>query len=389
MEFDALLTQILEVLQREKRVSYRALKRRFALDDDYLEDIKDELIYAKKLARDEENKVLVFIGDAEPAHTPPSASSTPEPASPPAGTPSQPASEEEPQTQVESSPFTVPDAERRHLTILFTDLVDSTTLSGQLDPEDYREVVRAYQAACAEVIERFECHLAQTLGDGLLVYSGYPVAHDNDAERAVRVGLGILDAMQTLNERLEQEQGLRLSVRVGIHTGPVVVGDVGAGVRHEHLALGEVPNVAARIQGLAEPDTVVISSTTYRLVEGYFACQALGEQTLRGVAEPLAVYRVGGASGAQSRLDIGRARGLTPLVGREAEVALLVERWEQVKDGQGQVILFSGEAGIGKSRLVQVLKDHVTHEAHIRSHPGHAPSLIAAPSRTVGCPRRG
>ncbi len=271
-------------------------------------------------------------------------------------------------TQIASPPPEphIPDAERRQLTILFTDLVDSTKLSGQLDAEDYREIVRAYQATCAEVIERFDCHLAQTLGDGLLIYSGYPVAHDNDAERAVRAGLGILDAMKALNERLDKDKGIRLGVRVGIHTGLVVVGDVGAGSKQEQLALGEVPNIAARIQGLAQPDTVVISNATYRLVQGYFECQALGERELRGVAEPIAIYRALQESGAQSRLDVATSRGLTPLVGRESEVTLLLERWNQAKDGQGQVVLLSGEAGIGKTRIVQTLKDHVADEPHIR-----------------------
>ena len=278
-----------------------------------------------------------------------------------------PAQEEQP-TQAEPPPPEphTPDAERRQLTILFTDLVDSTKLSGQLDAEDYREIVRAYQATCAEVIQRYDCHLAQTLGDGLLIYSGYPVAHDNDAERAVRTGLGILDAMKAFNERLEQEKDIRLAVRVGIHTGLVVVGDVGAGSKQEQLALGEVPNVAARIQGVAEPDTVVISAATYQLVEGYFTCEALGEQTLRGVADPMATYRVLGESGAQSRLDIVSARGRTPLVGRESEMTLLLERWAQVKDGSGQVVLLSGEPGIGKTKIAQTLKDYVADEPHTR-----------------------
>ncbi len=180
--------------------------------------------------------------------------------------------------------------------------------------------------------------------------------------------------MKTLNERLEQEQGIRLSVRVGIHTGQVVVGDVGAGGRQEQLALGEVPNVAARIQGLAEPDTVIVSHTTYRLIAGYFECQELGEQVLRGVAEPIAIYRVLQESGAQGRLDIVSTSGLTPLVGREQEVGLLLDRWEQSKDGQGQVVLLSGEPGIGKTRIVQALKDHVADDPHIRWECRSSPS---------------
>jgi class 3 adenylate cyclase len=154
--------------------------------------------------------------------------------------------------------------------------------------------------------------------------------------------------MRNLNDRLQQDKGIRLGIRVGIHTGLVVVGEMGGGGHQERLALGETPNVASRLQGLASPDTVMISEVTYRLVEGYFACQALGAQTLKGVAQPMLVYRVLAESGAQSRFEVATTRGLTPLVGREQEVGLLLERWAQAKDGRGQIILLSGEAGIGK-----------------------------------------
>jgi len=249
---------------------------------------------------------------------------------------------------------------------MFCDLVDSTKLSSQLDPEDYREAVRAYQRVCTDIIQRYDGHIAQLLGDGLLVYFGYPHAHEDDALRAVHTGLGILDAMGALHTRLNQDKGIQLAVRVGIHTGLVVVGAMGDGSRQEQLALGETPNIAARIQGLAASNTVAISGATYRLVQGYFACQDLGAQGLRGITESVRVYHVLRESGATSRLDVAQPRGLTPLVGRESEVALLLERWEQAKSGQGHVVLLSGDAGIGKSRLVQMLKDHVADEPHTR-----------------------
>jgi len=356
MTFDDVLAQVLELLQREKRVSYRALKRRFDLDDEYLEDLKDEIIKAKRLAMDEEGSVLVWTGDAQTVTA--QADQRPH----------QPAAQEQRSPLVEPRPTAPPppDAERRQLTVMFCDLVDSTKLSNQLDPEEYREVVRAYQSACTEVITRFDGHIAQLLGDGLLVYFGYPQAHEDDAQRAVRTGLGILDTLGDLNARQTQEKGISLAIRIGIHTGLVVVGAMGSGGRQEQLALGETPNIAARIQGLAEPNTVAISEATYRLVQGYFDCQDLGAQTLRGVAEPIAVYRVLSESGVYSRLDVAQTRGLTPLVGREQEVGLLLERWEQVKARQGQVVLLTGDAGIGKSRLVQMLKEHVAHEPHMR-----------------------
>jgi class 3 adenylate cyclase len=259
----------------------------------------------------------------------------------------------------------LPEAERRRLTVLFCDLVGSTTLAGHLDPEDYREIVRAYHQTCAEVIHRFDGYIAQYLGDGVLGYFGYPVAHEDDAQRAVWTRLGMLDAIDPLNTRLALPPEDQVAVRLGVHTGLVVVGDIGEGARHEPLALGETPNIAARLQHLAAPNTLVISATTYHLIAGYFTCEALGAQPLRGLAQPLQVYRVLGASGVQSRLEVAAARGLTPLVGRAPEIALLMERWTRVKAGMGQVVVLEGEAGIGKSRLVQVLKDHVAHEAHL------------------------
>jgi class 3 adenylate cyclase len=359
MTFEEILAQVCALLQREKRVSYRALKLRFDINDDYIEGIKDELIYAKKLAVDEENRVLVWTGNVE---------GTIETLSQPGKTIQPPPSQDTPSVQPASPVMTsrTPEAERRQLTVMFCDLVDSTTLSSQLDPEDLRKVVRAYQQMCSAVITRFDGHIAQLLGDGLLVYFGYPQAHEDDAHRAVRTGLGLLDAMGDLNTRLKRGQGIQLAVRVGIHTGLVVVGAMGDGGRPEQLALGETPNLAARIQGLAEPNTLVISHATQGLVQGYFACQPCGEQTLRGVTAPVTLYRVLRASGAQGRLDIVSARGLTPLVGRESEVALLLERWEQVKSGQGQVVLLRGDAGIGKSRLVHMLKEHVANQPHTR-----------------------
>jgi class 3 adenylate cyclase/tetratricopeptide (TPR) repeat protein len=256
------------------------------------------------------------------------------------------------------------EAERRLLTVLFCNLVDSTTLAGCLDPENFREVVRAYHQTCAQVIQRFDGYLAQYLGDGVLAYFGYPVAHEDDAQRAVRTGLNLLDAIEPLNTWLALPFEDRVTVGLGVHTGVVVVGDVGAGVRHEPLALGETPNIAARLQALAAPNTLVISAATYHLIEGYFTCEALGEQPLHGLEQPLRVYRVLGTSGLQSRMEVAAARGLTPLVGRAPEVELLLERWARVKAGMGQVVVLAGEAGIGKSRLVQVLKDHIASEVH-------------------------
>jgi class 3 adenylate cyclase len=372
MTFEEILDQAIAMLQRRGRLTYGALKRQFQLDDAYLEDLKAELIEGQRLAADEDGRVLLWTGGAS---TPPESVASPLP------------QQEEPfaalHTRVaspaaESRPA---EAERRQLTVLFCDLVDSTVLASQLDPEDWREVVRAYQDTCTKVIARFEGHIAQYLGDGLLVYFGYPLAHEDDAQRAVRAGLGMVEALGQVNVRLKQDElpalacvsthvrptqsrqrGVELAVRLGIHTGLVVVGEVGGGARQEQLALGETPNLAARLQGIAAPNTVVISAATVPLLGGFFTCQSLGTPSLKGLAQPLEVYRVLYESTARSRLEAAGSTGLTPLVGREQEVRLLRERWAQVKDGMGQVILLSGEAGIGKSRLVRVLTEHVAAE---------------------------
>ncbi len=360
MEFYEILDQILALLQRHERVTYGALKRQFQLDDAYLEDLKAEIIEARQLAIDQAGRVLVWTGGV---------GKTPESIPPPLPTASQSIPQEEHLSHHVVSPpapLSAADAERRQLTVLFCDVVDSTVLASQLDPEDLRDVVRAYQQTCAEVIRRFDGHIAQYLGDGLLVYLGYPQAHEDDARRAVYTGLEILAAMQRLNTRLERERHVRLAVRLGIHTGLVVVGEMGGSGRQEQLALGETPNVAARLQGLAAPDTVVISAATFRLVWGYFTYDELGMHVLKGVAAPVQVYRILGESAAQSRLDVASATGLTPLVGRDAEMTLLLERWAQSRDGMGQVVLLSGEAGIGKSRLVEVLRERAYSEGATR-----------------------
>jgi class 3 adenylate cyclase len=349
MTFEEILDQAIAMLQRQGRVSYRALKRQFALDDSYLADLKAEIIDVHQVAVDQGGTMLVWTGGTG--------------TTPPRVVPQPVARTDLPTTEV-PPPGTqhAPEAERRQLTVLFCDLVDSTRLAGQLDPEDLREVVRAYQDTCAKVIARFEGHIAQYLGDGLLIYFGYPLAHEDDAQRAVRAGLGMVEALGQLNTRLERERGVQLAVRLGIHTGLVVVGEVGGGTHQEQLVLGETPNLAARLQGLAAPNTLVISAATLQLLGGFFACQPLGTPLLKGFAQPLVVYRVLSESMARSRLEAVGRTGLTPLVGRAQEIRLLQERWAQVKDGMGQVVLLSGEAGIGKSRLVQVLTAQVARE---------------------------
>jgi len=226
MDFYAILDQVIDLLRQRQRVTYRALQRQFDLDEDTLNDLKDELLYAHPHVVDDEGRGLRWTGDtaSTPVQAPPSA-----PPAPQLVTPGDPPPQGVP---VPLAPQ-APEAERRQLTVMFCDLVDSTALARQLDPEELREVVRAYQVTCAKVIACFDGHIAQYLGDGLLVYFGYPLAHEDDAQRAVRTGLGIIEALGQLNTGLEQQRGVQLAVRLGIHTGLVVVGDMGGGTRQE------------------------------------------------------------------------------------------------------------------------------------------------------------
>jgi predicted ATPase/class 3 adenylate cyclase len=253
-------------------------------------------------------------------------------------------------------------AERRQLTVMFCDLVGSTALATKLDPEDLREVIGAYHRCCAEQINKTGGFVARYLGDGVLAYFGYPRAHEHDAERAVHAGLGLVEAVAKLRTAV----GVRLRVRVGIATGLVVVGDlIGEGVSQEHEVVGETPNLAARLQGLADPETVVIGGSTRRLLGGLFEYRDLGVMSLKGFGDPVQVWQVTGLSTVDSRFEALRGT-TTPLIGREEEIDLLLRRWDQAKRGEGCVALISGEPGIGKSRIAQTLLERLSDEPHTR-----------------------
>jgi class 3 adenylate cyclase/predicted ATPase len=266
----------------------------------------------------------------------------------------------EPSAPAEAAPRARPsEAERRQLTVLFCDIVGSTALSARLDPEDMGAVMSAYHRATAKVIESFGGHVARYLGDGVLAYFGWPLAHEDDGERAVRAGLELVEAMA----QLQLHPDVRLQARVGIATGQVVVGDlVGEGAARDEAVVGETPNLAARLQALAAPGRVVISHATRRLVGGLFALADLGPRRVKGFAAPLAVWRVEGVGRAEGRFEALHGEHLTPLVGREHEIALLLDRWEQAKEGEGQVVLMGGEPGIGKSRIIRELRARLDRE---------------------------
>lgn len=249
--------------------------------------------------------------------------------------------------------------ELRQLTIMFCDLVDATALCARLSPEQWRQVVLAYQQAAVSVITRCGGTVAQYLGDGLLVYFGYPQAQEDAAVRAVHAGLELLARIGELDIAVDGHEHVRLQLRIGIDTGRVVIGDIGAGPRREQLALGDTPNIAARLQALARANTVLITDQTRRLTAGSFTYEDQGVHTLKGVTEPRQVWRVTGVSDTLSRFDAASGEQLSPLVGRVQEMGLLMDRWQTVLQGQGQVVLLSGEPGIGKSRMLKELCDRL------------------------------
>jgi class 3 adenylate cyclase len=260
-----------------------------------------------------------------------------------------------------SSASTRSAAERRHLTVMFCDLVGSTELSRRLDPEDLRQVNLDYQDACKAAIDAFDGFVARYMGDGVLAYFGYPQAHEDDAERAVRAGLGVVDAVSAL----KPQPDLRLQVRVGIATGLVVAGDlIGEGASSERAVVGETPNLAARLQGIAPPGGVVIAEATRKLVEGRFDAEALAATSLKGFDEPVVAFKVGAVQ-EKSRFEAATAGRLAKFVGRDSEIQLLLERWRRATEGEGQVMLISGEAGIGKSRVLRELREGVRDETPV------------------------
>jgi class 3 adenylate cyclase len=253
-----------------------------------------------------------------------------------------------------SAPSAAPEdrAERRQVTVMFSDLVGSTALSARMDPEDLREVISAYQKCAAETVQRFGGFVAKYMGDGVLVYFGYPQAHEDDAERAVRAGLELVATVDALKTHAP------LRTRVGIATGLVVVGDlIGSGASQEQAVVGETPNLAARLQGVAEPNSVVIAESTRKLLGNLFELEDLGTKDVKGIAGPARAWAALRLSSAEGRFEAMHGTGLTELVGRGEELELLLRRWSKAKAAEGQVVLLSGEPGIGKSRLTAALME--------------------------------
>ena len=289
MDFTLLLTLVTFLLERERRLSYRYIRRQFALDDEALEELRYELVDVRRLAVEEDAETLIWVGTAAAsalADRSGEASAPKSPAHPSLG--AQPRSTPQHREAVSTpTPLKSAQAERRQLTVMFCDLVGSTALSTKMDPEDLRDVITSFQDKCHEAICRYEGFIARYMGDGMLVYFGYPKAHEDDAERAVRAGLDVLGSVASLNAEVGKKHGVVLAVRIGVATGPVVVGDmIGEGAAEEAAVVGETPNLAARLQGVAQPNQFVIGSATRELVGDLFALDDLGTQELNGIAEP-------------------------------------------------------------------------------------------------------
>ena len=310
MAFEQVVDAAIGLLRRRQRLTYGLLQREFGLDDAALADLVNELVVGQRVARIEDSGVLVW-----------------------------------------QAPHATATAERRQLTVMFCDLVGSTRLATSLDPEDLHEVVHRYQAECAAVLAPLGGHIAQYLGDGLLVYFGYPHSHEDDAHRAVRAGLNLVQAVRRLNGQLSARFGIELAVRVGLHTGLVVVGGLGGGDRHETLALGEAPNLAAHIQALAQPDTVLVSEDTFRLLAGRFAA-TMNDAPMLKSGRPLRLLRIE----AEHEPAPYVSAGSRSLLERQVPAEQLREAWEAACRGEGSAIAVRGEAGVGKTRLVDELR---------------------------------
>jgi len=351
MTFDELLAQVRELLQREQRLSYRAIKRRFALDDEYLEDLKAELVEAKRLAIDEDGKVLVWIGGTA------SASDT---ASPP--TPAQAPLAYTPPHLTEKILASRPtlEGERKQVSVFFADIKDSTRLIEGLDPEAAQRLLDPAIHIMMHAVHRYEGTVNQALGDGIMALFGAPIAHEDHALRACYAALALQSAIRPYAEEVRRTHGMLLQLRVGLNSGEVVVRAIGNDLHMDYSAVGQTTHLAARMEQLAAPSSILLTAATLRLVEGLVRVNALGPMPVKGLTDPVEVFELVGASALRWRFQAATARGLTRFVGRQTELEVLRQALTQAGAGHGQVLAIVGEAGVGKSRLVY----EFTHSHH-------------------------
>jgi class 3 adenylate cyclase len=345
MDFYAILDQVIALLRQRQRVTYRALQRQFGIDDTYLEDLKAELIDAQRLAVDEEGKVLVWMGD--PALASPAVSAATE------------ASHQAPLTYTPSylaekilTSCSALQGERKQVTVLFADIKDSTELIRDLDPEDAQKLLDPAIHLMMEAVHRFEGTVNQVLSDGIMSIFGAPIAHEDHALRACYAALAMQTAMRNYTEDMRRTYGIPLQIRAGLNSGEVVVRTISSDLHMDYSAVGQATHLAARMEQLATPGSIILSRATLRLVEGLVQVNALGPIPVKGMTEPVEVFELTGASSIRRRLQAAVARGLTKFVGRDTEIETLNQALEQTGSGHGQIVAAVGEAGVGKSRLV-------------------------------------
>jgi class 3 adenylate cyclase len=344
MDFYTMLDQAIAVLRQRQRVTYRALKRQFALDDDALEDLKAELLYAYPQVRDDAGQGLVWTGGAAPTPAAPSSASPPQPA-PLTYTPSYLA-------EKILTARSVLEGERKQVTVLFADLKGSTELIADLDPEEARQLLDPALHVMMDAVHRYEGTVNQVLGDGIMALFGAPVAHEDHAVRACYAALAMQAALRRYAEEVRRAHGLEMQARVGLNSGEVVVRAIGNDLHMDYSAVGQTTHLAARMEQLATPGSIRLTAATLRLVEGLVQVHALGQFPVKGLAEPVEVFELVGASAVRRRLQATAVRGLTRFVGRQQELAALQQALEWAGTGHGQVAALVGEAGVGKSRLV-------------------------------------
>jgi class 3 adenylate cyclase/tetratricopeptide (TPR) repeat protein len=347
MDFDEALAQAIDLLRREKRVSYRALRIRFGFDDDHVEALKDELIYAKKVAEDEDGRVLVWAG---------------EPQAVPAPAPAQ---------DVERAPLSYTpqhltekilktrsslEGERKLVTVLFADVANYTALSEKLDPEEVHQIMDGCFKILTDETHQHEGTINQFTGDGVMALFGAPVAHEDHAQRACHAALSIQKAMEEYTEKVKRDCGVEFKMRIGLNSGPVIVGSIGDDLRMDYTAVGDTTNLASRVQNLARPGAILVSSNTFRLARGYFTFESLGRVEVKGKKEPQDTYKLVGAGEVETRMEAAVAKGLTRFVGRHKEMDALTDAWEKARSGSGQVVGIVGEAGVGKTRILLELR---------------------------------
>src|SRR5712692_6435215 len=362
--FDDLLEQIIGLLQRDGRVTYRALKRRFGLEDDYLADLCGEIVKAKQLAADEDGEVLVWVGslassvqspESKTANLPDARRQTLD-ARPITYTPAHLAERiRAEQAALEARGTT--DGERKTITALFADLKGSTAFIEGLDPEEARAIIDPALQLMMDAVHRYAGYVAQALGDGIFALFGAPIAHEDHPQRALYAALRMQETMRRYTDTLREKGHPPLLMRVGVNTGEVVVRSIRKDDLHtDYVPVGHSTNLAARMEQLAAPGSILVTEQTHRLTEGYFEFKALGKTQIKGVEEPLHVYEVLGAGPLRTRLQVAARRGLTRFVGRQSELEQMTRSLEQAKAGHGQIVGVMGEPGLGKSRLFYEFK---------------------------------